>query len=106
MTKEKILDEIEKDEMEIEKMELDYGKCFGEWGIIYNQKRSASAYVLEDCVLICIESTIFNDCFTKFVFKAEKKRREFLENNFNFLKLYDNKSRHYKRIIAEVIILF
>lgn len=36
------------------------GSCFGEWGLIYNKPRTASAYCLTDVDLFCLDKISFD----------------------------------------------
>lgn len=58
LTKEerKILDT----EHEVERVQMGVGQCFGEWGLIYNIPRTASALALEDTILFAIEKDEFD----------------------------------------------
>jgi CRP-like cAMP-binding protein len=50
--------------VETEKLQLNEGQCFGEWGLIYRKERSASAYCLEDCDLYLLDIMYFDICFS------------------------------------------
>lgn len=69
----------------VEIMQMTEGMCFGEWAIIYNIERTASAYVLEDSHLFSIEKDKFKTVFAKWLFKAENDRREFIKKTIPFL---------------------
>lgn len=68
---------------EKEKFILTAGGCFGDWAIIYKQKRTASAKVIEDCECLLINNEIFNFCFSKKILKYENERRKFLKKKIN-----------------------
>ena len=68
----------------VEIMQMTEGMCFGEWAIIYNIERTASAYVLEDSHLFSIEKDKFKTVFAKWLFKAENDRREFIKKTIPF----------------------
>ena len=56
-----------KEQMELiekEKLVLNEGQCFGEWGLIYKKERSASAYCVEDCDLYMLDIVYFDICFS------------------------------------------
>jgi CRP-like cAMP-binding protein len=54
--------------IETEKLQLNEGQCFGEWGLIYRKERSASAYCIEDCDLYLLDINYFDLCFSvKFI---------------------------------------
>lgn len=48
------------EEEEDERTQLTNGMCFGEWGLMYNIPRTASALTLEDSVLFSISKEIFD----------------------------------------------
>lgn len=50
--------------MEDEILQLGEGMCFGEWAVLYNTARSASALALEDTDLLVIEKTGFDKTFS------------------------------------------
>lgn len=50
--------------IETEKLQLNEGQCFGEWGLIYRKERSASAYCIEDCDLYLLDVNYFDLCFS------------------------------------------
>ena len=51
-------------------MQMTEGMCFGEWAIIYNIERSASAYVMEESHLFSIDKEKFKMIFAKWLFLA------------------------------------
>ena len=51
-------------EIEFEKLALNEGQCFGEWGLIYKQERASSAYCEEDCDLFLLNAYSFDMSFT------------------------------------------
>lgn len=93
---------MKKDNAEIEKLVLQEGKCFGEWGIIYNEKRSASAYTLEETYLMILPKQIFIDCFSSSVLKAENERRKFLKQKIPSFYQNHTATHYFKRISIEV----
>ena len=48
---------------EEEKLRLSEGMCFGEWGLIYNKERTASAIVIEDADLFTLDKDNFDLSF-------------------------------------------
>ena len=66
-------------------MQMTEGMCFGEWAIIYNIERSASAYVMEESHLFSIDKEKFKMIFAKWLFKAENDRRDFIKKTIPFL---------------------
>lgn len=78
------------------------GNCFGEWAIIYNQPRSASAYIAENTHLISIEADKFEEFLSKSVIKSEVDRKNFIRNKIASLANLNNFDEYYKRIIPTV----
>lgn len=75
--------EYESKMQEKEKFILTAGGCFGDWAIIYKQKRTASAKAIENCECLLINSEIFFYCFSKKILKFENERRKFLRRKIN-----------------------
>lgn len=55
------------------------GHCFGEWGLIENKSRSASAIAISKVCLFKINSVVFEMFFRKCLNKAETDRKLFLK---------------------------
>jgi CRP-like cAMP-binding protein len=51
------------EEKEEEKIILEAGQCFGEWGLIYKKPRSSSFYCIQDCDLFVLDSHGFELSF-------------------------------------------
>jgi len=71
---------------EKEKFLLNTGGCFGDWAIIFKQKRSASAKIVEDCICILIDGTNFYNSFSKKILKYENERRKFLKKKITIFE--------------------
>ena len=71
---------------EDEILQLSSGACFGEWGLIYNKPRTATAYSLENTYLITIEKEFFKSIFQKNIVKAINKKKNFLLKKLPFLR--------------------
>lgn len=95
-------DEVFKKYDERELISYSDGYCFGEWGVIYNKPRSASAFAIEDTDIIYIERENFNEFFAKYLIKADQERRIFLKNEIEPLKKVSKFDEIYKRIIYTV----
>ena len=48
---------------EEERLKLLEGMCFGEWGLLYNKERSASAIAIEDTDLFTLNKEYFDISF-------------------------------------------
>jgi len=48
---------------EVVKLYINEGECFGEWGLIYNDLRQASAYLEEDTYLFVLDKEGFENSF-------------------------------------------
>ena len=97
-----VLESIKNDYSEILRFVIHEGKCFGDWGINYNKRRSASALAIDNCYLICLPKQILQDCFSIFVIKAENERRKFLRSNIYSFGKSNDCSYYYKRLIVKV----
>lgn len=67
---------------EYEKFVIRDGECFGEWGILYNQPRSASAVASEDTVLFSLDCISFSIVLSTSLYKVDSERRSFIIENF------------------------
>ena len=63
-----------KDTKEVERIVLYPGTCFGEWALIYNSMRTASAYALEDVDLFYLDKEDFDITVNKEILKTDNKR--------------------------------
>lgn len=54
-------------DLEEERLVLTSGMCFGEWAIIYNTARQASAFALEDTEMFYLEKEEFEVAFSVFL---------------------------------------
>lgn len=71
-------------EEEIER--LNDGMCFGEWGLMYNLPRSASAYTMEDTHLLYLDKEFFKYCFFKSMYRAISEKKSFFLKTLPFLR--------------------
>jgi len=71
-------------EEEIER--LNDGMCFGEWGLMYNLPRSASAYTMEDTHLLYLDKEFFKYCFFKAMYRAISEKKNFFLKTLPFLR--------------------
>ena len=72
------LNDIKQYQNEDERIILKSGQCFGEWALIYNTNRTASAYALENCDLFYIEKDHFNLFLSKGIAKADYDKKNFI----------------------------
>jgi CRP-like cAMP-binding protein len=94
----KLLIPPEEDEEE-ERMQYSSGDCFGEWAIIYNTPRSASAYVVEDSDLFFLDKQAFTDHMAKYVIKSDVERKTFIRSRIPTFNSIDKFDIYYKRIV-------
>lgn len=64
--------------IEEEKTVLGPGMCFGEWGIIHNIPRTASAYTTTETELFSLEKEYFNMTLAKEIIKADLDKKIFV----------------------------
>lgn len=64
--------------IEEEKTVFGPGMCFGEWAIIYNIPRTASAYTLTEIQLFSLEKEYFNITLAKEIIKADVDKKLFV----------------------------
>jgi CRP-like cAMP-binding protein len=76
-------------EEEDEIIQLSDGMCFGEWALLYNAPRKASALAIEDAHLFYLDKNTFDISFAKFLFEAETERKEFLSKIIPLFKKID-----------------
>ena len=91
---------------EEERIHYSPGDCFGEWAIIYNQPRSASAYVVEDSDLFYLEKQSFSDHLAKLVVKSDVERKLFIKSRIPTFNSTDKFDIYYKRIVPLVNNIF
>ena len=87
---------------EIEKFALSDGMCFGEWGLIYDIRRTTSIYALEDTDLFYLEKEPFNKILIQKFLKSDNDKVNFIMNRITLFKK-EIKMRH---ILTKVIPLF
>jgi CRP-like cAMP-binding protein len=81
----------------------DEGQFFGEWGLIYNIKRTVSAKAKTDCVLLSISKEIFMHNLSSLIMLGELNRKNFITKYVKpFKKLntvqFENFYREIKKI--------
>ena len=81
------------DDLEKEKITANEGMCFGEWGIMYNIPRTASAYCTEDTDVFYLDKEYFDSVLGLKLFKADMKKLNFILSKFPILKS-EYKFRH------------
>jgi hypothetical protein len=100
-----LLNNIEKSRLQMEEEErtqLSEGMCFGEWGIIYNIPRTASAYTLEPTDLFCIEKESFDKSFSRCLIRAEAERKKFILQKLPSFKILPalKFDEFYRKVVA------
>lgn len=104
ITSEKTLfDNLKEFDLEEEKVRLAKGMCFGEWGILYNIQRSASAFTMEDTHLVSIEKEFFKNCFHKNILRAVAEKKVFFVKKLPFLR-GSNKVEEFLKNINPLVI--
>jgi CRP-like cAMP-binding protein len=81
----KIANQIEYD-MEKEVMILTNGMAFGEWAMIYNIERTASAYTIEDTHLFYLSKEYFELVFSRGILRADNEKKNFILKRIPSLK--------------------
>jgi len=71
---------------EEELVRLSDGMCFGEWGLIYNLPRAASAFTMEDTHILSLDKDLFKYCFFKNMIRAIGERKNFFIKRLPFLR--------------------
>jgi len=84
-------------EKEIEQFVLEEGKCFGDFGIIHNINRTASACALDDCVLMSINKEIYEDYILKWAVKSENERKNFFKTKLDIFCGTSRLNEYYMR---------
>ena len=79
------------DEFEYEVITASKGMCFGEWGVVYNIPRTASAYCPEDTHVFKLEKEHFDQVLGNKFFQSDMNKIKFilqklpvLHSNYNF----------------------
>ena len=75
----KVLNEFIK-KFELEKFSLSDGMCFGEWGLIYDIRRTTSIYAVEDTDLFYLEKEPFNRILCQKFLKSDNDKVKFIIN--------------------------
>lgn len=93
---------------EIEQYILDSGKCFGDWGIVYNQTRNSSAVAAEETHCLTLSKDMFEEYFGKFIIKAENERKKFFKEKLDIFKNNSKFDDYYKRVklLVSIFLIF
>ena len=78
MTRTQIKHEVYLTPVEEEKTSLGPGMCFGEWGLIYNIPRTASAKCKVDSEVFYLEKEFFSLFLEKDILKADLEKKNFV----------------------------
>ncbi len=81
---------------EIQKYVFSQGGCFGDWAIIFKQKRCASAKAIENSFCLKISTELFDSCFSKKILKYENERKKFLKKKLEIVEEYHEFNRFVK----------
>ncbi len=73
--------------LEDEIMVVSNGMCFGEWALIYNIPRTASAFAAEDTELFVMDKDCFDLVFNKAITRADNEKKNFIVKRIPSLKI-------------------
>lgn len=82
------------------------GKYFDEWGIIYNNLRTYSAYTKEDCHFITIDKVDFDKVWTKHIIKSDNEKRSFITEKLPHIAKMRKFDQFYKQMSLMVDFIF
>lgn len=86
---------------------LNEGGFFGEWGLIYNIKRTTSTYAKEDSILLSFDKQIFNSTIAMNLLRSEIDRKVFICSHIKkFNKLNTVQFNTFYRNIKKVYLEF
>ena len=74
------------DNLESEIITVRHGMCFGEWGLMYNIPRTASAYCKEDTDVFYLEKEYFDKVLGLKFFKSDMNKINFILTKFPILR--------------------
>lgn len=95
------LELVNQHDLEIEKTQLIEGMCFGEWALMYNIPRTASAYTVE-CDLFYLDKEYFDITFHRSIVRADIERKNFLIKKLPTLKHFGKVEDYLKKIMPVV----
>lgn len=84
---------------------IEAGKCFGDYPIINNPQSAFSLMASEETHIICIDSGIFKELFSKFILKAENDRKVFFKTCLDVFGESHRFEEYYQRVSLVVIII-
>jgi len=93
-------------EHDIEQYIIEEGRCFGDFGLIHNINRTASAFALEDSVLISINKEIYEEYLLKYAVKSENERKSFFKNKLDIFQGSNIFNEYYMRTTLIVNLKF
>lgn len=73
--------------------------CLGEWEIIYNIPRSASAFVLTKAELFNLDKDAFEKTLAKEIIRSDQEEKVFVADRIPFLSNTNN----YQNILSQII---
>jgi hypothetical protein len=73
-------------EMEDEVIKLSDGQSFGEWGLMFNLPRGASAFTMEETHVLFLSKDFFKFCFFKNILKSIAEKKYFFIKRLPFLR--------------------
>lgn len=96
---------LEEEEREVNV--LNEGNFFGEWGLIYNIKRTTSTYAKENSILLSFDKKIFNSTIAMNLLRSEIDRKVFICSHIKkFNKLNTVQFNTFYRNIKKVYLEF
>lgn len=75
------------------------GMCLGEWEIIYNIPRSASAFALTKVELFNLDKEVFEKSLAKEIIRSDQKEKVFVDDRIPFL----SNIKQYQNILSQII---
>ena len=87
---------------EVEQYHIEEGEFFGDFGLIKDIQRTASAYVMEESFVICIDKFPFEEYFLRAILKSEAERKTFIKINLEILTGTHRFHEYYDRMTIYV----
>jgi hypothetical protein len=94
---------------EVEQYQIDEGEIFGDFGLIKEIQRTASAYVKEESYLICIDRNPFEEYLLRPIIRSENERKAFIKINLEVFTGTHRFNEYYERMtiyVRKIIIIF
>jgi CRP-like cAMP-binding protein len=87
---------------EIEQYHIEEGEIFGDFGLIKEIPRTASAFVKEESYVICIDKNPFEEYFLRPILRSENERKNFIKINLEVLTGTHRFNEYYERMTIYV----